>query len=52
MSPHLRVILDMLVSADGGIEFSLNPYGLGSGGSFGPEVQKQIDAQISTLLGG
>jgi hypothetical protein len=46
----VRVILDMIVTPAGGLQFFTNPYGLGPGGSFGPKVQQEIDDHIGELL--
>jgi hypothetical protein len=49
--PAVRVVLDMLVTTAGDLQFFTNPYGLtGKGGNFGPEAQKKLDDQIATLM--
>jgi hypothetical protein len=51
LASHLRFILDMIVSPTGDVQIFTNPFGLlGTGGSFGPFVQQQIDQRMDGLL--
>jgi hypothetical protein len=45
----VRIILEMLVTPEGGMRFFCNPFSP-LGGVFGPEVQLQINAQVTNFL--
>lgn len=46
-NPPLRVILEMIVTKEGAMQFKLNPFG---SGNFGPDTQNQIDSLVDVLL--
>ena len=45
-----RVILDIIVSPAGDLQFFTNPFGFAAGGSFGQAAQQQIDQKVGELL--
>lgn len=48
--PGVRVILDIVLTPAGDLQFFTNPFGLSTGGAFGPELQQQLDQQVAALL--
>jgi hypothetical protein len=48
--PGVRVILDIVLTPAGDLQFFTNPFGLSTGGAFGPELQQQLDQQVAALI--